>query len=251
MNVENQSSFKDCGGKLLANLIGGSRLYSLNTPDSDYDERGVFYATDPYYLAGLSKIESIVLTGETDATYYEIVHFFNLLRKSNTQVLEILFAPDKAFTWLPDDFKEIRENGNELFCSETLKKSLQGYFHSEMRLATGERTGLLGSKRKANIETYGFSQKNFCQMIRICLLGINLFKHDKIIVDSREYGDVEYNLLMEIKTQPQNFTKDQLVEIANGYFQKLLATMDSSSVKHEFNKNLAAELILQIKYNDA
>lgn len=249
MNIKEQNSFKDCGGVLLAELVGGSTLYGLNTPSSDFDYRGVFFVTDPYYLAGLSKIESIVLTGETDATYYEIVHFFSLLRKSNTQVLEILFAPDKAFTELPDDFKWIRENGNELFCSETLKKSLQGYFHSEMRLATGERSGNLGSKRKEAVETYGFSYKNFCQMIRICLLGINLFEHDKIIVDSREYGNAEYNLLMEIKTQPQNFTKDQLVEIANGYFRKLLDAMDSSSVKHEFNKNLAAELILQIRYN--
>ena len=249
MNIKEQNSFKDCGGKLLAALIGGSRLYNLNSPDSDYDERGVFYATNPCYLAGLNKIESIVLTGETDATYYELVHFFSLLRKSNTQVLEILFAPDKAFTELPDDFKWIRENGNELFCSETLKSSLQGYYHSEMRLATGDRSGRLGGKRKEAVETYGFSYKNFCQMIRICLLGINLFKRDRVIVDSREYGDAEYSLLMEIKTQPQNFTKDQLVEIANGYFRKLLAAMDSSSVKHEFNKNLAAELILQIRYN--
>lgn len=249
MNIKEQNSFKDCGGKLLVALIGGSRLYSLNTPDSDYDERGVFYATNPHYLAGLNKIESIVTTGDVDATYYEIVHFFSLLRKSNTQVLEILFAPNEAFTWLPDDFKEIRANGSELFCSETLKKSLQGYFYSEMNLATGKRTGKSGSKRKAHIETYGFSFKNFCQMIRICLLGINIFKHDEVIVDSRLYGPSQYDLLMEIKTQPQNFTKDQLVDIANGYFNKLLAAMDSSSVKHEFNKDLAAQLILEIKYN--
>lgn len=249
MDITDQNSFKDCGGILLAELIGGSQLYSLSTKDSDTDYRGVIIATDPCYLAGLNKIESIVLTGETDATYYEIVHFFNLLRKSNTQVLEILFAPDKAFTWLPNDFKLIRENGNELFCSETLKKSLQGYYHSEMNLATGARSGRLGGKRKEAVETYGFSYKNFCQMIRICLLGINLFEHDRIIVDSREYGDAEYNLLMEIKTQPQNFNKDQLVKIANVMFRRLLDTMDSSSVKHEFNKNLAADLILQIKYN--
>lgn len=85
-------------------------------------------------------------------------------------------------------------------------------------------------------------------MIRICLLGINLFKHDRIIVDSKMYGFPEYNLLMEIKAQPQNFNKEQLVEIANVYFRRLLHTMDSSSVKHEFNKNLAANLILEIKY---
>lgn len=249
MNIREQNSFKDCEGILLAELIGGSNLYSLATKDSDRDLRGVMVATDPCYLAGLNKIESIVLTGETDATYYEIVHFFSLLRKSNTQVLEILFAPDKAFTWLPNDFKLIRENGNELFCSETLKKSLQGYFRSEMRLATGDRTGLLGSKRKDAVEDYGFSPKNFTQMIRICLLGTNLFQHDEVIVDSRLYGENQHNLLMEIKTEPQNFNKDQLVKIANIYFHRLLAAMDSSSVKHEFNKNLAADLILQIKYN--
>lgn len=249
MNIREQNSFKDCEGILLAELIGGSNLYHLATKDSDRDLRGVIIATDPCYLAGLNKIESIVLTGETDATYYEIVHFFSLLRKSNTQVLEILFAPDKAFTCLPRDFKLIREYGGQLFCSETLKKSLQGYYHSEMRLATGERTGKSGSKRKAHIKTYGFSYKNFTQMIRICLLGINLFKYDEVIVDSRLYGPEQYDLLMEIKTQPQNFTKDQLVDIANMYFRQLLDAMDSSNIVHTFNKDLAADLILQIKYN--
>ena len=249
MNIREQNSFKDCEGILLAELVGGSTLYNLNTPSSDVDYRGVMVATDPCYLAGLNKIESIVLTGETDATYYEIVHFFSLLRKSNTQVLEILFAPDKAFTCLPRDFKLIREYGSQLFCSETLKKSLQGYYHSEMNLATGARSGRLGGKRKEAVETYGFSYKNFTQMIRICLLGINLFKYDEVIVDSRLYGPEQYDLLMEIKTQPQNFTKDQLVDIANMYFRQLLDAMDSSSIIHTFNKDLAADLILQIKYN--
>lgn len=249
MDITDQNSFKDCGGILLAELIGGSQLYSLSTKDSDTNYRGCFVATHNHYLAGLNKIESIVLTGETDATYYEIVHFFSLLRKSNTQVLEILFAPDKAFTCLPRDFKLIRGYGSQLFCSETLKKSLQGYYHSEMRLATGERTGKSRSKRKAHIETYGFSYKNFTQMIRICLLGINLFKYDEVIVDSRLYGPEQYDLLMEIKTQPQNFTKDQLVDIANMYFKQLLGAMDSSNIIHTFNKDLAADLILQIKYN--
>lgn len=249
MDILDQNSFKDCGGILLAELIGGSQLYSLSTPESDTDYRGCFVATNNHYLAGLSKIESIVLTGETDATYYELVHFFSLLRKSNTQVLEILFAPDKAFICLPKDFKLIREYGSQLFCSETLKKSLQGYFHSEMKLATGLRSGRLGGKRKDAVESYGFSPKNFTQMIRICLLGINLFKYDEVIVDSRLYGPEQYDLLMEIKTAPQNFTKDQLVDIANGYFRQLLDEMDSSKIIHKFNKDLAADLILQIKYN--
>ena len=86
-------------------------------------------------------------------------------------------------------------------------------------------------------------------MIRICLLGINLFKYDEVIVDSRLYGPEQYDLLMEIKTQPQNFTKDQLVDIANMYFKQLLGAMDSSNIIHTFNKDLAADLILQIKYN--
>ena len=54
---------------------------------------------------------------------------------------------------------------------------------------------------------------------------------------------------MEIKTQPQNFTKDQLVDIANMYFRQLLDAMDSSNIIHTFNKDLAADLILQIKYD--
>lgn len=231
---------------MICHLVGGSHLYGLNTPESDVDFRGVFCATHPTFLAGLNSIESIVTNGEIDSTYYELVHFFRLLKKSNTQVLEILFAPDGAFRFKDDRFDKIQQERYSLFNSEQLKKSLQGYFYSELRLATGERTGRLGGKRKQSVDKFGFSPKNFTQILRICEMGRTLFKEGEVIVDSRLYGC--YDLLMDIKTNPQNYTKEHLVKISNDKFHELVSTMDASKVKYEFDEYIAADFIIEAKF---
>ena len=94
--IKQHPAFLNCDGKLLASIVGGSRLYGIHLPDSDYDERGLFVATNKKYITGFDTIESIVQTGDVDSTYYELVRYLKLLRKSNTQVLEIVFAPDDS-----------------------------------------------------------------------------------------------------------------------------------------------------------
>lgn len=246
-NIYDNGTFKECGGSLICSLVGGSNLYGLNTPESDIDYRGVFISRDTRYLSGLKKIDSIV-TEKPDSTFYEIVRFFELLRKTNTQALEILFAPDEAFVYMGYAMELIRSCKYSLFDSNTLKNSLRGYVFSEIRLATGQRSGQLGSKRKEAVNKYGFSPKNFTQILRLCELGKNFFKTGEFIVRVKDYDVSLYNLLMEIKTQPQNFTCNQLESMVNSSFEELTKVMDESSISYKFDENLAADLIYKCKY---
>ena len=150
----------------LCKYIGGSHLYGLNTENSDIDYRGVYKNDDLYYTYAHKKAENKVSTGEVeDSAYYEVRHYFDLLRKTNTQAIEPLFCDtyeEESPKW--ELIKQLRDN---LIDVNRLIKSAIGYSISESRLAMGERTGKLGSKRKANLDLYGYSPKNVAQIIRI------------------------------------------------------------------------------------
>lgn len=245
MEITKNESFIHCGGVILCELIGGSNLYGLNNKNSDIDYRGLFKYTTPTYVSGFNKIESIVLTKSVDATYYEILHFLKLLQKSNTQVLEILFAPEKAITKDSSFFKMLRYFKYSLINSEILKKSLLGYIYSEMRLATGERSGKLGGKRRATVDQFGFSPKNFVQLIRLCEVGCLFFKEGVYMVNVAEQDRDLHSYLMDIKNNPQNYKKEDLVGDVDERVQNLKNVMDKSKIKYKFDLNLASDLILE------
>lgn len=68
--------------KLMCSYLGGSALYSLETPTSDVDKRGVFINTEPSFILGLNRFDSQVKnTTEEDSCYFEIRHFMSLLNR--------------------------------------------------------------------------------------------------------------------------------------------------------------------------
>ena len=242
-SIEEHESYKNCKGKLLCELIGGSTLYGLNNKNSDIDYRGLFLATDKKYVTGFDNVESIVQTGEIDSCYYELSRYLKLLRKSNTQSLEILFAPESSFTFTTDIFQEIRENRFSLIDTKILKSSLKGYVFSEIRLATGARSGQLGGVRKAAVETYGFSPKNFTQILRLCKVGTIFFDQGEYMVKVKDFDEDYHNFLMEIKNNPENFTCEQLEKLVDEEFKKLELSMDNSKISFKFDVDLAADLV--------
>jgi predicted nucleotidyltransferase len=243
MTIKEHEAFKNCKGELLFSIIGGSRLYGLELPDSDYDERGIFLATDKKYITGFDTIESIVQTGDVDSTYYELARYLKLLRKSNTQVMEILFSPESSIVHNTEIFKYLRENRYSLIDTHALKASLKGYVYSEIKLATGVRTGELGGKRKASLEKYGYSPKNMVQLLRLCLVGNRFFTNGEYVVKVKDFDEDYHNLLMNIKTNPEKFTCDQLSKMVDDEFVKLCQVMDESKITYKFNVELASDIV--------
>lgn len=245
--ITTHPAFVNCKGKLLVQLVGGSTLYGLNNANSDVDYRGLFFASAKANVTGFANIESIVQTGDIDSAYYELTHFLKLLRKSNTQVMEILFAPDSAFTNTTPLFEELRKNALNLICSKTLKSSLKGYVFSEIRLATGERSGQLGGKRKAAVTEYGFSPKNFVQILRLCKVGIEFFNGNGYMVNVKEFDPSYHEFLMSIKENPAFYSCDELKKLVDNKYSELEKAMDESKISYNFDANLAADLVLSAR----
>ncbi|NBQ69782.1 MAG: hypothetical protein EBU46_13540, partial [Nitrosomonadaceae bacterium] len=99
--------------KIICKMLGGSHSYGLQTATSDIDYRGVFLNTDVSTIIGLDRFEHQDLKSDTeDSFYWELRHFLNLLRRGNTQGLELLFNQ----YWLEKDpvFQTIIDNRDQL-----------------------------------------------------------------------------------------------------------------------------------------
>lgn len=238
--------------KILARLLGGSHLYGLNTPESDYDERFIYAYDDVPNIIGLDKNECISEQDkDQDKLGYELRRYLELLKKTNNQVVEYLFADESAFIEITPEFKLIRQNKFRLIDQDRFYKSLRGYIQNELKLANGERTGELGSKRKAALDKYGFSPKNFSHLLRLIQCGITFFKTGEYPVNLQKHNAALTEKLLKIKMEPGAFTKESLNITAkimeelfvNAYQDRL--TKDRISY---YDHDVANDIIFKIYY---
>lgn len=233
---------KEVSPELVFQGVGGSHLYGLNNENSDIDWRIVYKTTNPVYIYGLRENKAYCGTSETeDFASYELRHFMRLMAKSNTQVAEIMFCDENSMVFCGETFKIIRENRFKLLDSEQLYNSLRGYLHNERRLTLGERMGQLGGKRKACIDERGFSHKNAVQFIRLCVVGAELFLKGDYTVSMK--GHLLYDLLMEIKTNPNNFTKEKLANLLDEYEKAFMVAYENRKFNFSFDYKLAGEIL--------
>lgn len=230
---------------MLVKVFGGSTAYGLNTPESDVDYRGVFVNTEPSKILGLERMDHLQKQETEDVLYYEVRKFFELLRNGNTGALEILFTENVPLE-TTEVFDEVRNNKIKFVDTDKMFKCLLGYMQGERRLANGERTGVLGGKRKAQLEKFGFSPKNFTQLFRLAYCGMTLFGEGYFPVNIKTDNTEVWNLLMSVKTHPENHTKDQLNTLANLYEESLKEAYDERKFSYTFDYDLANEMLRKI-----
>lgn len=234
--------------KTLCKILGGSHLYHLNNENSDIDHRGVFMHTDPAFILGTKRHDETRRQNEDEDTVIkELNHFAALLKKSNTEALELLFADASEFIEMTPEFQMLREFRLSFIDSERLFRCLSGYIQGERRLAMGERTGRLGSKRYEQIKKYGYSPKNVTQLIRLANMGARFFSEKKVIVNCRDFGKTTYDLLLQIKNVPEMFTKAEVELMISKADGLLKFEYDRSLAKEEFtfNEDLMNQLLLE------
>lgn len=236
--------------KTIAKMLGGSHAYGLNTPTSDLDERFVFLNTNIAHIIGLDKHENQVLQNEEkDQQGFELRRYLQLLRKTNTQVLEILF--NENWLYLDKEFETRVLHRRESFLStEHSFKTLMGYIQGEKRLMNGERSGRLGSKRKEAIETYGYSYKNLVQILRLTYVGIIFFEKQVYPVNIMKHNPDFGAFLLSIKTNPNSCSKDKANELVDEWEAKLKLAFDNRDKSKDFvfNETLANQTILDLYY---
>lgn len=234
---------------IIAKCVVGSKLYGLETPSSDTDYVSVYVSDNLSEIIGLDREYNVSkVTDDEDNCYFEVRSFLSLCRKGSTKALELLYAPKDKFEILTSQFEQLRNQKNYLFDSSKFLKSINGYLQGEYRLALGERTGRLGGNRKENIDNFGFSPKNVCQMMRLYRASKHYFTYGVFpccIADiDQEYHDKIY----DIKLNPQNYDRDDIITICDKLINDF-KQIDFENCHHSKYQSHIVDLNLMDIYN--
>ena len=119
---------------LIAKVVVGSRLHHTETPQSDWDYRGI-------YMDNLKEALSPFVThrttswieGNVDDTSYELREFCKLATKGNATILEVLFSDQVIQT--SQAHKEMRGNWLKFMDTHNFINASRGYAHNQYRKA--------------------------------------------------------------------------------------------------------------------
>lgn len=117
---------------LLLKIESGSRAYGLNTPQSDYDFRGVFILPKPLFY-GFNRVDQVA-SEKNDIVYFELEKYLQLLGKNNPTAIEMLFTQGSSI--LVQNPLLGRLDSSKIV-SKLCLASFAGYALNQIRRATG------------------------------------------------------------------------------------------------------------------
>lgn len=123
-------------GLLLYRYYRGSQTYGTATPQSDWDEGGV-YLEPINQVLGLGLDFQDEIADEThDKVWYSLKKYMNLLLSSNPNILESLFIDDKFVIYEHPIITEIKKHRQEFVTKECFN-SFIGYSTAQIKRARG------------------------------------------------------------------------------------------------------------------
>ena len=233
--------------------VGGSHLYGLSHPESDYDYWG-FAVPSPHDMLGLDPFthynslqedpdDRVVLmyrTGaspkkrDVDLNLVSVHKFCKGLLGNNIQFLELLHAPTE-FIVTCSVIGQAFIRDREKFVSKGLFPKYRGYAQGEWRKITdGD-----GEKRKADIVEYGYARKNATHCIRLLMEGTVLLSGAGLTFP---LPDNEHELLLEIANG--NLSMEALSQEYNRWERILEVAYESSPLPERVRLDDVRSLLL-------
>jgi len=141
-------------GTIIYSVLVGSRAYGTNHKGSDYDYKHVYCQSAQSVLTDgyMPQIEF-----SKDDVAFELKRFVELLKTSNSTILEMVFANEKDIMYIHDDFKPFIEN-RAAFLSKKCGNSFLGFAFSNMSKAKGTNKKMNWDKEKIKRKTI----EDFC-----------------------------------------------------------------------------------------
>lgn len=192
----------------------GSWAYGLSNDDSDLDIYGFgtpfrsyvfphWYGEIEGFGTKLPRFHNfqehhIPFDGKSvDLTIYSIVRFFDLCLQNNPNMIDSLFVPDKAITFIDPIGQLVRDN-RQRFLHKGCWHKFKGYAYSQlhkMQIKTPDP----GSKREANFKKYGFDTKFAYHVVRLMLEVEEILEHGTLTLDKnvKILQDIRQGLVSE------------------------------------------------------
>lgn len=165
--------------RLILKVVAGSHSYGTNTPDSDYDYRGVCIPPVENLL-GLSDQFEQHETKNPDEVIYSLKKFVRLALHNNPNILDALFVDDKDIVFINDFGKELRDLRYS-FLSKRVFHTYGGYAHSRLKNLIEKGKNPIGNKKEL-IEKYGYDTKDASHLIRLMRMCYEILKLGEVNV---------------------------------------------------------------------
>ncbi len=132
---------------LIAKVVVGSRLHGLDTPESDWDYRGIHISPLKKVLSPFSKLKNTSwIEGDEDNTSYELADFCKQAVHGNATILEVFFS--NKIVESSSTYKELQDNWQKFFDTKKFIMASRGYAHNQWnKFYNFEDVGMLGQKR--------------------------------------------------------------------------------------------------------
>lgn len=130
-------------GAMLYEVISGSKAYGTNLPTSDEDRRGIFMLPIEEYLKTTEPVLQIsddrknVDKPKNDDVFYTLHRFFQLLKSSNPNIIELLWIPQNCIVHSSPEMDRVIKNRDK-FISKACLASHFGYAQAQIAKATGQ-----------------------------------------------------------------------------------------------------------------
>ncbi len=162
---------------LVYKCYGGSISYGTNIADSDTDVKGICIPPREYLL-GLNSFEQKEIE-KPDTVIYSLEKFVRLAMRCNPNIVEMLFVRENHILFCNRWGKELLDIRDE-FLSKQARHSFGGYAHAQLQQM--DKRKYPDSKRRPEVEKYGYSLKNAYHLIRLLKMGIEIMTEGTLYV---------------------------------------------------------------------
>lgn len=114
---------------VIFNGVFGSKLYGLDTPESDTDYKGIYLPTFQQVLFNDYRDSIDEQTKELDTTFYSVNKFINIVSKCDIVSYDMIHTPNEFTTVSSPLWEEIRKCRSDLYCKNV--RGLLGYIKTQ------------------------------------------------------------------------------------------------------------------------
>lgn len=229
---------------ILFSAIVGSKLYGMDTPESDTDIRGVCLQSisDKLGLNNKEKYENS--NGLEGKDKIESIHFcldkyMKLVLSGNPTILEMAFVPEIYMQHDSELGKKARQFVRNHCISKEVFPAYMGYFHSQLEQLKKRKTE---GKRQELIDKYGYDVKFAAHAARIALQAIDLFKTGVIYPKTRGFIDLQtIRNIREGKLKYESVI--DLLTVFEGFMKQ---AKDESTIREKVNVELVNFFLVDI-----
>jgi len=224
--------------------------YIKPTDPNSVDDRDIYAVACPprRYYTGLSRWEHAesIKTAEDgtvwDVCVDEVKKFCGLLTKCNPNVLSALWCRPQEQLYVNPLFQPLLDKRHLFLSKQYAFEAFGGYARAQAnKMKLNAYNGIMGAKRKALVDKYGYDCKNAAHCIRLMHMGIELLRDGVVNV----WRTWDRDMILEIKTGrwPIEKVQEMFAQLENDLIAARAVSLLPEVLDHDAVDKLVSDVV--------